>query len=173
MDPATISAGVQVFSAVRGIFGSSRKRREARAKQRKFKSLLGQQYDALQRARVAEAQEFQQLRQFQGEGFDLRQDRQINQFNIQRDRAMSQAGRTGFAGSGSAMQAVGSLDDAFALQQQGLGLERRSSAFDLQMREAASIRDLQATAFQMDAMAAEQNIGTSYGKSLLDMYGGI
>ena len=75
----------------------------------------------MQRARVAEAQEFQQLRQFQGEGFDLRQNRQINQFNIQRDRAMSQAGRTGFAGSGSAMQAVGSLDDAFALQQQGLG----------------------------------------------------
>ena len=92
MDPVTISAGVQVFNAVRGIFGSSRRRREARGKQRKFKGLLGQQYDALQRARTAEAQEFQQLRQFQGEGFDLRQDRQLNEFNIQRDRAMSQVG---------------------------------------------------------------------------------
>ena len=37
MDPATISAGVQVFSAVRGIFGSSRRRREARAKQKNLK----------------------------------------------------------------------------------------------------------------------------------------
>ena len=173
MSIMAVNAGVQAVSAIAGFFGSRRKRKEARRKQARYRSLLGQQYQSLQQARKAEAGEFLQLREFQTEGFDIRQARQQQQFDIQREAGMSQLGRTGLAGSGSGIQAIGVLEDAYSLQQQGLGLERRSSAFDLQMREASSIRDIQATAFEMDRMAADQGISSSYGKSLLDMYGGI
>ena len=166
-------AAASIGSFVSGIFGNRRKRKEARRKRAAYQKLLGQQFASLQQARKAEAGEFLQMRQFQTEGFDIRQLQQQQAYDIQRERGLSEVGRTGLAGSGSGLQALGSMQQAYGLQQQGLGLQRRQSAFEMSMKEAASVRDLQATAFAMDATAAEQGIKSNYGQSLLDMYGGV
>ena len=174
--PVALAAGQAVASIgsfIGGVLGNRRKRKEARKKRAAYQKLLGQQFASLQQARKAEAGEFLQMRQFQTEGFNIAELQQQQAYDIERERGLSQVGRTGLAGSGSGLKALGSMEQAYGLQQQGLGLQRRESAFEMSMKEAASVRDLQATAFAMDATAAEQGIKSNYGKSLLDRWGGV
>tara|TARA_A100001011_G_scaffold259077_1_gene267389 strand:- start:109 stop:630 length:522 start_codon:yes stop_codon:yes gene_type:complete len=173
MDPITINAGVQAISGIAGMFSSRRKRKQARRKQTRFKSLLGQQYGALQRAVGAERAEFATRAGFLRESQQIQQQQAVQQYGSAIETMQSNIGRTGLAGVGSGLQSMEQAQTAFGTGQEQFALQNQQNAFQLQQQEASRIRDIQATGFQMDTMAAEQGIKSSYGQSLLDMYGGI
>lgn len=168
-----INAGVQAVSGIAGMFSSRRKRKRAAKKRARYKSLLGQQYEALQRAASAERAEFATRAGFLQESQQIQQQQAVQQYGSAMESMQSSIGRTGLAGVGSGVQSMQDAQAAFATGQQQFALQGQESAFQLQQQEASRIRDIQATGFQMDAMAAEQGIKSSYGQSLLDMYGGI
>lgn len=168
-----LGLGLTVGGAVLGFFGSRRKRRKARQKRRRAQALLNQQYGALQAAGTAQAAEFAQQRDFLTEGQQLAQQGAIQQYGMGQERLESQIGMTGLAGSGAGMNALQQSQMAFSQQQMARDLGARESAFQLGMREAASIRDIQSAGFELDRYAAEKGIKSSYGQSLLDMYGGV
>jgi hypothetical protein len=60
----------------------------------------------------------------------------------------------------------------FGRQQQARALQSRESAFQMQQREASSIRDIQSAGFQLDQYGADMGLKSNYGQSLLSMYGG-
>jgi len=168
-----LGLGLTIGSAVLGFFGSRRKRKKARKQRAQARQLLGQQYGSLQQARTAEAAEFAQQREFLGEGQQLAQQAALQQYGVEQDALQSQVGMTGLAGSGAGMQAMQQGQTQFAQQQMARNLGVRESAFQLGMRESASIRDIQSAGFELDRYAAEKGIKSSYGQSLLDMYGGV
>tara|TARA_R110002012_G_scaffold306832_1_gene511791 strand:+ start:1273 stop:1824 length:552 start_codon:yes stop_codon:yes gene_type:complete len=168
-----LGLGLTVGGAVLGFFGSRRKRKRARRKRAQASQLLNQQYGSLQQARTAEAAEFAQQRQFLGEGQQLAQQAAVQQYGMQQDALQSQIGMTGLAGSGVGMQAMQQGQSQFAQQQMAKDLGVRESAFQIGMRESASVRDIQSAGFELDRYAAEKGIKSSYGQSLLDMYGGV
>tara|TARA_S200002703_G_scaffold50875_1_gene44251 strand:- start:3825 stop:4376 length:552 start_codon:yes stop_codon:yes gene_type:complete len=168
-----LGLGLTIGGAVLGFFGSRRKRKKARRQRAQARELLGQQYGALRQARRAEAAEFAQQREFLGEGQQLAQQAAIQQYGLQQQGLQSQVGMTGLAGSGAGMQMMQQGQMQFAQQQAARDLGVRESSFQLGMREAASIRDIQSTGFELDRYAAEKGIKSSYGQSLLDIYGGV
>jgi len=168
-----LGLGLTLGGAVLGFFGSRRKRKKARRQRAQARQLLGQQYGALQQARTAEAAEFVQQREFLGEGQQLAQQAAVQQYGLQQQGLQSQVGMTGLAGSGAGMQMMQQGQMQFAQQQAARDLGFRESSFQLGMREAASIRDIQSAGFELDRYAAEKGIKSSYGQSLLDMYGGV
>lgn len=168
-----LGLGLTIGGAVLGFFGSRRKRRRERRKREQARQLLGQQYGALQQARTAEAAEFAQQREFLTEGQQLAQQGAVQQYGFQQQGLQNQIGMTGLAGSGAGMQMMEQGQMQFAQQQAARDLGVRESAFQLGMREAASIRDIQSAGFELDRYAAEKGVKSSYGQSLLSMYGGV
>lgn len=176
MDPVTmtmISQGVSIAQGLAGFFGSGRERQRRAAKRKRAQSLLGQQYGALQQASAAERAAFATQRQFLAEAQGLEQAGAIQQQRLGMQQLQGQVGMTGLAGSGSGMQALMEGQAEFGRQQEARALQTRESAFQMQQREASAIRDIQSAGFQLDQYASEYGIKSSYGKSLLDMYGGI
>lgn len=168
-----LGLGLTIGGAVLGFFGSRRKRAQERKKRERAKVLLGQQYGALQAAGTAQAAEFAQQRDFLSEGQQLAQQGAIQQYGMAQENLQSQIGMTGLAGSGAGMNALQQSQMLFGQQQMARDLGVRESAFELSMREAASIRDIQSAGFELDRYAADKGIKSSYGQSLLDMYGGV
>jgi len=167
-----ISMGVSIASGISGFFGSRRERRAKRRKQRAAKRLMGQQFEALQGAMGAERADFAQQRAFMGEAQQLGQASAIQQQRMGMQQLQSQVGRTGLAGSGSGIQALDAGREQFLQQQEARDLQNRESAFQLQQREASSIRDIQSAGFQLDQYGADMGLKSNYGQSLLSMYGG-
>lgn len=169
----TIGLGVSIAQGISGFFGSARERRRKRRQRRRAQTLLGQQYGALQQAAVAERADFATQRGFLGEAQQLEQLGAVQQQRLASEQLQGQIGMTGLAGSGSGMQALMEGQAEFGRQQQARALQARESAFQMQQREASAIRDIQSAGFQLDQYASEYGIKSSYGQSLLDMYGGI
>jgi len=164
--------GLAGAGAVLGFFGSRKKRKAARKKKAQAKELLGQQFTSLEGAATANTAEFAQRRELQGQGNMLNQQNAVAGYGNQMQGLQNQVAMTGFSGIGSGQDAINQYQNQFAIQQQGAQLGMATSAFDLQMREASSQRDIQSAGFEMDRYAAEKGIKSSYGQTLLDNLGG-
>lgn len=167
-----VGQALSIAQGISGFFGSARERRRKREQKARAKTLLTSQYTALQGAIGAERADVATLRGFQEQAQGLQQRGAIQEQQLGMQALQSQVGMTGLAGSGSGMQALMQGQMQFARQQEASALQAQESAFQLQQREASAIRDIQASGFELDRYAAEKGIKSSYGQSLLDMYGG-
>jgi len=167
-----VGQAVSIGQGIAGFFGSRRERKRRREQKARAKGILASQYTALQGAMGAERADFATLRGFQQEAQMLQQRGAIQEQQLGMQALQGQVGRTGLAGSGSGMQALMQGQMQFARQQEASALQAQESAFQLQQREASAIRDIQASGFDLDRYASEYGIKSSYGQSLLDMYGG-
>jgi len=167
------NAAVSIGTGIAGFFGSRRERRAKRARKNAAKDLMSNQFTALQGAMGAERADFATQRKFMGEARQMEQASAIQQQSLGTQQMQSQVGRTGLAGSGSGMQTLEQGRMQFLQQQEARALQSRESAFQLQQREASSMRDIQSAGFQLDQYGSELGIKSNYGQSLLDMYGGI
>jgi len=166
-----ISTGIGIVSAVAGFFGSRRKRKQAKKKREEAMALINTQFGALQQAAGDEQAEYAQRRNMLSQAQGIQQTSAVTQYGIGMENLQNQVASTGLAGSGSGQQTLIQGQQQFAQQQLGTALQNKEQAFNLNMQEAAKMRDIQSAGFQLDQYAAEKGIKSAYGQSLLDSLG--
>ena len=160
----------KAISAISGFFGSKKKRAEEKQKLADFSELLGQQYTSLQGTVGDVQQEFEQMRGFQSEAQGLEQQAAIMGYGANQQGMAGQIAGTGLAGVGAGQEAMQLAQQEFANQQMARALQSQESQFNLGLREASRMRDIQAAGFQLDRARAEKGLSKkNYGQSLMDM----
>lgn len=160
----------KAISAISGFFGSKKKRAQEKQKLTDFSELLGQQYTSLQGTVGDVQQEFQQMRGFQSEAQGLEQQAAVMGYGANQQQMAGQIGMTGLSGSGAAQETMQLAQREFANQQMARNLQAQETQFNLGLREASRMRDIQAAGFQLDRARAEKGLKSeNYGQSLMDM----
>ena len=162
----------KIISGISGFFGSRRKRNKEKAKRDEFKQLLGTQYQMLENTVGEVQQEFDTRRQMLMEGQELQQERAIMGYDLGQEQLSSQIGMTNLQ-TGAGQESMQLAQREFANQQMARSLRAREQRFNLSMREASRMRDIQAAGFALDKAAADKGLTSkNYGQSLMDMMGG-
>lgn len=160
----------KAISAISGFFGSKKKRAEEKQKLTDFSELLGQQYTSLQGTVGDVQQEFEQMRGFQSEAQGLEQRAAVMNYGTGTQQMAGQIAGTGLSGVGAGQEAMQLAQQEFANQQMARALQSQESQFNLGLREASRMRDIQAAGFQLDRARAEKGLSKkNYGQSLMDM----
>lgn len=160
----------KAISAISGFFGSKKKRAEEKQKLTDFSELLGQQYTSLQGTVGDVQQEFEQMRGFQSEAQGLEQRAAVMNYGTGTQQMAGQIAGTGLSGVGAGQEAMQLAQQEFANQQMARALQSQESQFNLGLREASRMRDIQAAGFQLDKARAEKGLSKkNYGQSLMDM----
>lgn len=163
----------KAISAISGFFGSKKKRAREQAKREEFSQLLGTQYGMLQDTVGDVQQQFATQREMLGEGQALQQEQAVMGYGLGQEQLASKIGQTGLAGTGTGEEAMQLAQREFANQQMARSLQAREQRFNLGLREASRMRDIQAAGFALDKAAAEKGLTSrNYGQSLMDMMGG-
>ena len=162
----------RIGSGVAGFFGSRKKRNEERAKRAEFSQLLGTQYGMLQDTVGEVQQEFDTRRTMLGESQAIQQQDAVMGYGLGQEQMSSQIGMTNLR-SGAGQEAMELARQEFANQQMARALQSREQGFNLDLREASRMRDIQAAGFALDKSAAEKGLRSrNYGQSLMDMIRG-
>lgn len=160
----------KALSSVTGFFGSRKKRAKEKQKLTDFSELLGQQYTSLQGTVGEVQQEFEQMRGFQSEAEGLEQQAAVMGYGANQQGMAGQIAGTGLAGVGAGQEAMQLAQQEFANQQMARALQSQESQFNLGLKEASRMRDIQAAGFQLDRARAEKGLSKkNYGQSLMDM----
>jgi hypothetical protein len=100
----------------------------------------------------------------------LQQQQAVMGYGLGQEQLASQIGQTGLAGTGGGQEAMQLAQREFANQQMTRSLQAREQRFNLGLREASRMRDIQAAGFALDKAAAEKGLTSkNYGQSLMDM----
>ena len=162
----------KVLSGVSGFFGSRKKRAEEKAKRDEFSQLLGTQYSMLEDTVGEVQQEFDTRREMFGESQALQQEQAVMGYGLGQEQLSSQIGMTNLQ-TGAGQEAMQLAQREFANQQMARALQAREQRFNLGIREASRMRDIQAAGFALDKAAADKGLTSkNYGQSLMDMMGG-
>ena len=106
------------------------------------------------------------------EGQELQQERAIMGYDLGQEQLSSQIGMTNLQ-TGAGQESMQLAQREFANQQMARSLRAREQRFNLSMREASRMRDIQAAGFALDKAAADKGLTSkNYGQSLMDMMGG-
>tara|TARA_S200002703_G_scaffold99669_3_gene86162 strand:+ start:159 stop:728 length:570 start_codon:yes stop_codon:yes gene_type:complete len=160
----------KALSSISGFFGSKKKRAEEKQKLTDFSELLGQQYTSLQGTVGDVQQEFEQMRGFESEAQGLEQRAAVMGYGANQQQMAGQIAGTGLSGVGAGQEAMQLAQQEFANQQMARALQSQESQFNLGLREASRMRDIQAAGFQLDKARAEKGLSKkNYGQSLMDM----
>lgn len=160
----------KAISAISGFFGSKKKRNKEKAKREEFSQLLGTQYGMLEDTIGDVQQEFATQRDILGDSQALQQQQAVMGYGLGQEQLASQIGQTGLAGTGGGQEAMQLTQREFANQQMTRSLQAREQRFNLGLREASRMRDIQAAGFALDKAAAEKGLTSkNYGQSLMDM----
>tara|TARA_R100001460_G_scaffold12021_1_gene27829 strand:+ start:4006 stop:4563 length:558 start_codon:yes stop_codon:yes gene_type:complete len=162
----------KVLSAVSGFFGSKKKRAKEKAKREEFSQLLGTQYGMLEDTVAEVGQEFDTRREMLGESQTLQQEQAVMGYGLGQEQLSSQIGMTNLQ-TGAGEEAMQLAQKEFANQQMARSLQAREQRFNLGLREASRMRDIQAAGFALDKAAADKGLTSkNYGQSLMDMMEG-
>ena len=160
----------KVLSGISGFFGSKRKRAKEREKLNQFSTLLGTQYGLLEDTIGDVQQEFDMRRQFMDEGQFIQEDQAAMGYAADQQTMAGQVASTNLQ-TGAGQEAIALAQREFANQQMARALQAREQRFNLGIREASRMRDIQAAGFELDRQAAEKGLKRSYGQSLMDRIG--
>jgi len=160
----------KVISGISGFFGSRKKRNKEKQKLNQFSALLGTQAGLLQNTIGEVQQEFDMRGNFLDDGQSIQQNQAAMGYAADQDTMQRQIASTNLQ-TGAGEQAIALAQREFANQQMARALQAREQRFNLGLREASRMRDIQAAGFELDRQAAEKGLKRSYGQSLMDRIG--
>jgi hypothetical protein len=161
----------KALSAISGFFGSKKKREKEREKLNQFSTLLGTQYGLLEDTIGDVQQEFDMSRQFMDEGQFIQEDQAAMGYAADQQNMAGQVASTNLQ-TGAGQEAIALAQREFANQQMARALQAREQRFNLGMREASRMRNIQAAGFELDRQRAEKGLSSkNYGQSLMDRIG--